>query len=403
MKTRFLLCLLVALPAVSHGEDLLDRVDEALTFSALDDRVRMRLSGTLDLEYYHITRLPFGLVNSTAHDLFNPRLTVFLDAQFGPHVYAFAQARADRGYDPGGRDAEVRLDEYALRVTPWEDGRFSLQVGKFSPVIGNWMQRHLSWDNPFITAPLPYGHVTNLSDIEVPASTSDFIVQFPASEAYEYNPLVWSAAYSSGVRVSGRIGKFDYAAEMKNAAPSSRPDSWDATAIGFGHPTFSARLGWRPSATWNLGVSASRGPYLRPETEPMLPCGRGIGDYEQFLLAQDISFAWGHLQLWAEIFETRFEVPNVGDADTIAYYIEAKYKFRPELFAAVRWNQELFANVPDGFGGKVPWDRDVWRADAAVGYRFTPHTQFKLQYSFENETGNRGQSHAFGAQFTLRF
>lgn len=405
MSARTVLCslLLLAPPGAAHGEDFLDRVDEALTFSGFEDRARVRLSGTLDLEYYHITEPPFGLVNSTANDLFNPRLTFFLDAQFGPRIYVFSQARLDRGYDPGDGGAQVRLDEYALRITPWEDGRFILQAGKFATVIGNWVPRHLSWDNPFVTAPLPYEHVTNVSDLEPPASAANFVHGFSADETYEYNPVLWGAAYTSGLSLSGLLGKFEYAMQMTNAAPSSRPDSWDATAIGFDYPTFSGRLGWRPSATWNLGFSASGGPYLRPEAEPMLPPGRGLGDYGQFLLGQDISFAWRHLQIWAEFYQARFEVPRVGNADTFAYYLEAKYKFSPEFFAALRWNQQLFADVSDGRGGETPWGSDLWRADAALGYRFTPHTQLKLQYSLENDSGPRGQSHALAVQFTVKF
>ena len=135
----------------------------------------------------------------------------------------------------------------------------------------------------------------------------------------------------------------------------------------------------------------------------MLPRGTGIGDYEQFLIGQDISYASGHFQIWAEFYQARFQIPNVGDADTFAYYVEAKYKFTPAFFAAVRWNQQLFADIPDGFGGHMPWGHDVSRADASIGYRFSPHTQLKLQYSVENEDGPRGMSHAFGAQFTVRF
>ena len=81
------------------------------------------------------------------------------------------------------------------------------------------------------------------------------------------------------------------------------------------------------------------------EAEPTLPPGRDIGDYREFVLGQDVSFAWRHLQLWAEFYEARFEVPRVGNADTFAYYyIEAKYKFTPQLFGAIRWNQQLFGN-----------------------------------------------------------
>lgn len=100
MSGRALLCACsMALAALAtaglHAEDFLDRVDEALTFSALGDNVRLRLSGTLDLEYYHLDQPVSGLFDTTQQDLFNPRLTLFLDAQLGPHVYAFVQSRVD--------------------------------------------------------------------------------------------------------------------------------------------------------------------------------------------------------------------------------------------------------------------------------------------------------------------
>src|SRR5229473_3325865 len=107
-------------------------------------------------------------------NLFNPRLTLFLDAQYGSQVYFFAQARLDRGFDPSDRGAQIRLDEYALRITLWDDGRCALQIGKFATVIGNWVPRHLSWENPFVDAPLVYENITPVSDKSAPASALDF-------------------------------------------------------------------------------------------------------------------------------------------------------------------------------------------------------------------------------------
>ncbi len=399
----YCVCLAALATAGLHAEDFFDRVDQALTTSIWNDKVRLRLSGTLDLEYYHIDQPVSGLFDTKFHDLFNPRLTLFLDAQIGPHVYAFVQSRVDRGFDPSSEGLTARLDEYALRFTPWDDGRLSVQIGKFAPVIGNWMSRHLSWDNPFITAPIPYDYVTAASDVEVQSNRAAFIAS-QSEGSYEYNPIIWNAAYGTGVSISGRIGKFEYAAEAKNSAPSSRPDSWDLTDRSLDQPTVNARLGVRPNNLWKLGVSASYGPYLRSQTQVNLPPGRDIGDYHQVLLAQDISFAWHHLQLWAEVFESRFEVPNVGNADTLAWYLEAKYKFTPEFFAALRWNQQLFNTIPNDLGGFSQWGRDVWRIDFALGYRFNPNMQLKLQHSLEHETsGPRGYRNVFAAQFTMRF
>ena len=396
-------CLLACTVQAFEIDDFFDRLDNALTITAFDGNLRARLSGTIDTEFYNFQQPAPGLIDSNIDNLFNPRLTLFLDAQLGSQVYFFAQSRLDRGFDPSNHGAQVRLDEYALRFTPWDDGRFNLQVGKFATVVGNWVPRHLSWENPFINAPLVYENVTAVSDKIAPASPLDFVHRFD-NEKYEFNPVIWGPSYASGISISGRLGRFDYAAEMKNASLSSRPESWNVTEAGFDHPTFSGRVGFRPNQIWNFGLSASDGPYFRSEAEQTLPPGRSIGDYREFVLGQDAGFAWHHLQLWAEFYEARFEVPRVGDADTFAYYLEAKYKFTPQLFGALRWNQQLFSNIPDGAGGQVRWSQDLWRIDVAAGYRFTSHIQLKLQYSFQQETtGPRDDNHLIAAQLTIRF
>jgi len=398
------LCLLACTARAFEIDDYFERLDSALTIAAFQDNLRIRLSGTIDIEAYHFDQPAPGLIDSNIDNLFNPRLTLFLDAQLGPHIYFFAESRLDRRFDPSNHGAQVRLDEYAVRVTPWDDGRFNLQVGKFATVIGNFVPRHLSWENPFINAPLVYENLTAISDKAAPASPQDFVHRFEPAGKYEFNPVIWGPNYASGISISGRLGQFDYAAEMKNSSLSSRPESWSVTEIGFENPSFSARVGYRPNQIWNFGLSASDGAYFRPEAERTLPRGRDIDDYRELVLGQDISFAWHHLQLWAEFYEARFEVPRVGDADTFAYYLEAKYKFSPQIFGALRWNQQLFGNIDNGGRGSIRWSQDLGRIDIAAGYRFTPHTQLKLQYSFQKETtGSRDENHTFAAQFTVRF
>jgi len=397
-------CLLACSARALEIDDFFDRLDSALTLAGFDNNVRARVSGTIDIEAYHFQQPAPGLIDSKIDNLFNPRLTLFLDAQLGPHVYFFVQSRVDRRFDPSNHGAQVRLDEYVVRVTPWNDGRFNLQVGKFATVVGNFVPRHLSWENPFINAPLVYENITAISDKAAPASPQDFIRRFEADAKYEFNPVIWGPSYASGVSVSGRVGRFDYATEMKNSSLSSRPESWSVTEIGFENPSFNARLGFHPSQPWNFGLSASDGAYLRPEAERTLPRGHDIDDYRELVLGQDASFAWRHLQVWAEFYETRFQVPRAGDADTFAYYFEVKYKITPQLFAALRWNQQLFGTVSDGAGGNIRWGQNLGRVDIAAGYRFTPHTQLKLQYSFQHETtGPRDDNHLFAAQFTVRF
>lgn len=395
--------LLACAANASDIDDFFDRLDSALTLSAFHDNFRARLSGTIDIEIYHFQQPAPGLINSNIDNLFNPRLTLFLDAQAGSSVYFFTQFRIDRGFDPSDHSAQVRLDEYALRITPWDEGRFNFQIGKFATVVGNWVRRHLSWENPFINAPLLYENVTAVSDRMAPGSILDFM-SASADEKYELNPVIWGPNYASGISVSGRCDRFDYAVEMKNSSLSSRPASWSITSIGFENPAFNGRVGFRPNEAWNLGLSAGEGAYFQPGAERTLPRGRDLGHYREFVLGQDASFAWHHLQLWAEIYEARFEVPRLGDADTLAYYVEAKYKFTPQMFGALRWNQQLFGTVTDRMGRSARLGENLARIDMAGVYRFTPNVQLKCQYSFQQTTsGQRDDNHTLAAQFTVRF
>lgn len=412
ISTTLFLTALVWTRVASAADDWIDRADQALTITGFDEAARARLSGTLDLEGYDLSQPAPGLIHTSGNHLFNPRLTLFLDAQAGPHVYVFAQARADRGFDPSDDRGRMRLDEYAVRFTPWTDGRFDLQIGKFATVVGNWVARHNSWENPFITPPLPYENLTGMWDVVAPDSADTLMkwahvrprpfTGYDDADRYKRLPVIWGPSYTRGVSVSGASGIFEYAAEWKNGALSSRPGVW--AQQNWNHPTVSGRIGVRPSPAWNFGFSASDGAYLRASAAPTLAPGRSLGDYREQVLGQDISYAWHHVQLWAEAYEAQFKIPRVGDARTLAYYVEGKYKFTPRFFAALRWNQQYFGELTDSLGVRSRWGRDVWRVDFAPTFRFTPHVQAKLQYSLQHQDlAPTVYGHVFAGQVTLRF
>jgi hypothetical protein len=372
------------------------------------------VSGTLDLEGYDLNEPAPGLFYVDKSNFFVPRLSLFLDAQVGSHLYAFAQMRADSGFDPGESGPLVRLDEYAVRYTPFDTSAVNFQVGKFATVVGSWALRHESWDNPFITAPLPYENLTGIWDTtgaraaeEIQAWAGLFskpTLGGALLDRYRSVPIIWGPSYASGASVFGDVGKFDYALEMKNTSLSGRPQTWAPTETQWQEPTFSGRLGYRPDEMWSLGFSASVGPYLQPEAAAALPPGRSLDQYVETVLGQDVSFAWHHVQLWAEVFEAQFRIPGVGNAATEAYYIEAKYKFTPQFFGALRWNQQLFSTLTTSSGQQVPWSRNAWRIDVGPGYRFTAHTQVKLQYSLEYQAADlENWGSLLAVQFTTRF
>jgi hypothetical protein len=355
-----------------------------------------------------------GLIFTDGSAFLNPRLSLFLDVQAGPVLYAFVQVRADNGFDPGEGGRHVRPDEYVLRLTPWDDGRLNVQVGKFATVVGNWTPRHGSWENPFITAPLPYEDLTGIWNTDGARSVAEIqawagVIPRPDQgggylDRYRSVPIIWGPSYASGASVFGDLGHLYYAVEVKNASLSSQPEEWTPTAAQWQNPTFSGRVALVPSAMWTIGLSASEGPYLDPSAAAGLPAGLGLDRYREEVLAQDVAFAWHHFQAWAEVFEARFDVPEVGAADTEAYYLEGRYAFTPQFFGSLRWNQQFFTPMALASGRTGAWGRDTWRIDVGPAYRFTPHVQVKLQFSVEHQDADLGPwSHLVAVQLTSRF
>jgi hypothetical protein len=406
--------LVVAGQPARGQEDPFDDLDQALTFSGLGDQLHARISGTLDLEGYYTSLEEPALFETESHGVFNPRLSLFLDAQLGTHLYAFVQARADDGFDPGDPGPGVRLDEYVLRLAPFDDARLNLQLGKFATVVGNWTRRHGSWENPFITAPLPYENLTGVWDTTAVRSVPQLqfwggILPHPNTsgqfvDQYRNIPVIWGPSYASGAAVLGAAGPLDYAVEVKNTSLSSRPETWAPTQTQWQNPTVSGRLGYTPDAMWNLGVSASAGPYLLPSVAGALPAGRSLDQYLELVIGEDASFAWHHVQVWAEAYEARFEIPGVGNADTLAYYVEAKYRFTPQFSGALRWNQQVFEPLAVPAGADGAWSRDVTRVDVGPCYRLTAHAEVKVQYSIEHQRADMGEWSSLAAvQLTVRF
>ena len=95
--------------ALSIQGELLEDVEKRLSFAAFEGRLRLKISGTLDLEAYNVDKPAPALVFTRNNFLLNPRLTVYLDAKFDSYLYWFVQTRVDRGFDPSDAGVDVRL------------------------------------------------------------------------------------------------------------------------------------------------------------------------------------------------------------------------------------------------------------------------------------------------------
>jgi hypothetical protein len=173
---------------------------------------------------------------------------------------------------------------------------------------------------------------------------------------------------------------------------------------GWKYPTVTGRASYRPNPMWDLGLSASAGTYLRESAAPTVAPGHGLGDYRQTVVGGDVAFAWHHFQLWAELMAARFAIPDVGPADAVACYVEAKYKLTPQLAGAVRWGRQWYGTVDDPDSGPVRWGRNAWRLDFAATWRHSYNAQTKVQYTVHHEElAADSLAGLLAAQFTLSF
>src|SRR5512143_3264664 len=268
----------------AFAQDFLEDIDQKLRFSNQDGTIVTDLSLMADVTAFAQDKPAQGLLFSDNDAFVAPRSTAFLDAGIGERILVHVHVDADRGVDPGEQSSgDVRFDAYFVEARLTDPGRVTVRVGKFATSFGGWVSRHLAWDNPMITAPLIYEDVLPMSDHSGPADAAAFAYRRDVVDRqHDWVPIVWGPSYTTGASVAASTDTLDVTLEAKNAAVSSRPQTWDMVSGGFEtDPSVTGHLKWHPAEEWWFGSSFSRGPYLQDDAKPTLPPGKRIGDYDQ--------------------------------------------------------------------------------------------------------------------------
>ena len=188
-----------------------------------------------------------------------------------------------------------------------------------------------------------------------------------------------------------------------NSAPATWAFDWGLHSGDFKDPNLYLRGSWRPDVSTVIGASWSRGPYDREDAKG-IPPGRESGDFPQTLAGFDVEYSRGDLDIFAEIYWTRFEAPFIDDMELLSWYVEGKYTIVPGLFGAMRVAQMIFGEIDDAAGESHQWDRNVARVEIGGGYFFTRNLFFKLTGQLNYTMGGREPNdHLLMGQFGLGF
>ena len=298
------------------------------------------LQGVIDVEGWK-TDTSSNMLSRNGGDpagLYRIRLWSAVEPRRGLFLFAHGIAQGGNALRYDGPETTVELEQGGLRYA--RHRALVIDAGRMVHPLGAFGSRLLSTRNPLIGIPDAYLPV-----------------------------------YPLGVMASGERGKIDYRAGVVSLPPTHRdyvpdPDPAPHPVVGFGVT---------PLVGFRIGVSATSGPYLNEKVS---------GDWQshtQRVIATDLQYGFGHVDLRAEFAITDFEVPARGRIDGPAGYLEARATLTPRVFVAARGELNRYPFIrPGGLGPWVARRTELRAFEAGVGFRFDASTLIKVSASVDD-------------------
>jgi hypothetical protein len=289
------------------------------------------------------------------------------------------------------------LRTYALfaRITPLAGRALDVQVGLIPPVFGAFGRRAYPTDNPLIGYPLAYQYLTSLRSNALPAGPDDLLRMQGRGWAAAYPlgrpgygqglPLVDAARYPIGIEL--RAG--DRPVELSVAVTTGGLATPQLAGSRLGDQ-LSARMAVRPGIGLVVGLSFSRGVYLALRDLEAHGVIVPRGQDQQRAIGIDAEYSAGHWIVRAEAVASRWSVPHTPSTtldstlDALALDVEARYRIRPGLYAAVRADRLNFSEIGGEYYNLSAWDAPVRRIEVGGGYSLRHDVVLKVAYQWNH-------------------
>lgn len=356
--------------------------------------------GDRDPGFFNYTDYEYGALR-------NVRVAMSAEARVSRRVQVLAELRLDRG---------DQLSPYALfiRLRPWPDRRFDVQVGRIPPTFGAFTKTMYAYSNLVIGQPLAYQYLLSLRPDAVPRTSDDllrmrgrgWLSDFPVGRPTSGPgvPIVNTARFDTGVQVHGVAGPVEWTGAMTTGSLSD-PRVGDNN----GRPQFSARVVTQLAPGLRIGGSAARGPWLDGALDAQLPEGLRARDFVQAAMAADVEASHGAWLARAEVLRSAWGLPVPGApaiAEPVvahALTVEGRYRLRPGVSIAVRADGLWFSEL-EGSAGAQTWEADQRRVEAALSVAVTRNLLAKGAWQRNQRQGGRVRHDSlFAAQLVYWF
>jgi hypothetical protein len=294
------------------------------------------------------------------------RIGVTADVRVTERISVLTEVRSENG-------DQVKPYALYLRVRPWRDRPVDIQAGRIPPTFGAFARRDYGAGNPLIGYPLAYQYLTAVRPDALPATNEDVIRMRARGWRPSYPigslaigpgmPLITAFRWDTGVQVRFGPEPLNAAVAVTNGTASD-PRTRDNNS----GKQISGRVQWRPSAAFQLGGSAARGPYVSDAALASATLVRGSLRSTQQALGLDAEYSRDYWLVRGEVIWNRWHVPTlVGSLDAASAFVEGSYKISPGLFVAGRFDRLGFGELPSSLQPST-WDAAVTRLETGVGY-----------------------------------
>lgn len=136
-------------------DDVVDQIRDMTSFQNEKGDVSLDFDFYATVDNWVISQPPPGIMVTGQNYLNSPRLSMLGTLQVQEWLSIFALGDVDRGFDPTDGSIQIRPDVYYAKISPF-GGILQGKFGAIPTSYGQWVNRHFSWQNPLVNAPLAY-------------------------------------------------------------------------------------------------------------------------------------------------------------------------------------------------------------------------------------------------------
>lgn len=305
--------------------------------------------------------------------------------------------------------AEVRTEDggslqpYALfvRIRPWLSKPLDFQVGRVPPTFGAFIRSTYASDNLLIGYPLAYQYLMSIRPDALPAN---------ADELIRMRGRGWLSSFSVGNTLADRglplANAFRWDTGVQVHAAGRTIEATAAVTTGsLGNPLvhddnpgkqIALRVVVRPLPGLVVGASGAVAPFVSRAAADSAGASGSISSLTQAALGIDAEYSRDYYLVRLETIMSDWRVPLVRTPAidlplrANSFLIEGRYKIRPGLYAAARFDHIGFSEIV-GSTRTTEWEAPVNRVELGGGYSLMRNLLVKGTYQRDTRPAGRTQ------------